>query len=140
MESIKAPYKTKQQDLLLSYLESIKGKHFTVEDVREHFASKNSSIGVATIYRHLEKLVANGTVNKYIIDETSAACFEYLGNDACHRDVPHFHLKCSKCGTLIHLECEELLQIQEHLMKEHGFMLDSFRTVFYGTCSKCAGK
>ena len=133
----KAPYKTRQQDLLLSYLKSIKGQHFTVEDVKEHFANKNSPIGVATIYRHLEKLISGGLVNKYIVDETSAACFEYIGSDSCQKTVPHFHLKCNVCGSLIHLECEELEQIRAHLKSSHNFELDSFKTVFYGTCSAC---
>ena len=36
----KAAYKTKQQDLLFSYLREMQGKHFTAEDVRAHFEEK----------------------------------------------------------------------------------------------------
>ena len=45
----KAAYKTRQQDLLFSYLNEMKGKHFTADDVRSHFEQKNLSIGIATI-------------------------------------------------------------------------------------------
>ena len=69
----KAAYKTKQQDLLLSYLRQMQGKHFTAEDVRSHFAKKDITIGIATIYRQLEKLVAEGTIQKYFIVEHSAS-------------------------------------------------------------------
>ena len=41
----KAAYKTKQQDLLFSYLEKTKGKHFTTEDVYSYFSKKEISIG-----------------------------------------------------------------------------------------------
>ncbi len=138
MENAKTSYRTKQQDLLLAYLKSTRGRHFTVEEVRAHFASAQAAIGVATIYRHLEKLVAEGTVNKYIIDENSAACFEYTGCCDCGADEQHFHLKCESCGRLIHLECDELALIRDHLQKEHGFVLNPLRTVFYGKCADCA--
>ena len=133
---IKTSYKTKQQDLLFSYLQEMQGKHFTAEDVRAHFAQKEISIGIATIYRQLEKLVNEGKIQKYFIDEHSAACFEYSGKD-CNTDEQHFHLKCEICGSLIHLECEELSELGKHLQNEHGFSLNPFRTVFYGICSDC---
>lgn len=135
---IRTSYKTRQQDLLLHYVMQTQGKHFTAEDVRIHFAEKEIAIGTATIYRQLEKLVKEGKLQKYIIDEHSAACFEYTGE--CSTDEQHFHLKCEKCGRLIHLECDELEQIKKHLLEEHGFVLDSFRTVFYGKCADCASR
>ena len=135
----KAAYKTKQQDLLFSYLREMQGKHFTAEDVRAHFESKNISIGIATIYRQLEKFVSEGKIQKYFIDDHSAACFEYAGEN-CKSNAQHFHLKCEVCGRLIHLECEELNELGGHLQVEHGFVLNPLRTVFYGVCTDCAAK
>ena len=132
----KSVYKTKQQDFLLAYLKEMKGRHFTAEDVRTHFESKQISIGIATIYRQLEKLVADGTLQKYFIDEHSAACFEYSGEN-CKAEIPHFHLKCEQCGNLFHVECEEIQELSEHLQKEHGFAINPFRTVLYGICNAC---
>ncbi len=133
----KAAYKTKQQELLFSYLREMKGKHFTAEDVRAHFEAKNISIGIATIYRQLEKLVTEGKIQKYFIDDHSAACFEYAGEN-CNPSETHFHLKCELCGRLIHLECEELEELGGHLKTEHGFVINPLRTVFYGVCTDCA--
>ena len=133
---MKTSYKTKQQDLLLSYLQHIQGKHFTAEDVHSHFESKNISIGIATIYRQLEKLVTEGTLQKYFINEHTAACFEYSGN-SCNKNESHFHLMCEKCGKLIHLECDELSELSEHLESEHGFSINPYRTVLYGICKNC---
>ena len=136
---MKAAYKTKQQDLLFSYLKEMQGKHFTAEDVRAHFEAKKISIGIATIYRQLEKLVAEGKIQKYFIDDHSAACFEYAGEE-CDASEQHFHLKCELCGRLIHLECEELEELGGHLKAEHGFVINPLRTVFYGVCTDCADK
>ena len=130
-------YKTKQQELLLSCIKSMKNRHWTAEDVHNYFLEQGVSIGIATIYRQIEKFVAQGVVQKYFLGEQNAACFEYIG-DKCHKDVSHFHLKCEKCGKLIHLECHDLEQLSSHLMAEHGFALDAFRTVFYGVCQSCS--
>lgn len=129
-------YKTKQQELLLSCFKAMQGRHFTAEDVVAYFQKQNISIGIATIYRQIEKFVAMGVVQKYFLGEQNAACFQYMGEE-CHKEVSHFHLKCEKCGTLIHLECHDLEQLSSHLMAEHGFALDPFRTVFYGLCENC---
>ena len=135
----KAAYKTKQQDLLFSYLKEMQGKHFTAEDVRAHFEEKKLSIGIATIYRQLEKIVAEGKIQKYFIDDHSAACFEYAGEN-CNTNEKHFHLKCELCGRLIHLECDELEELGGHLKTEHGFVINPLRTVFYGVCTDCMSK
>lgn len=136
---VRTAYKTRQQELLINYLEGTGGKHFTAEDVKNHFAEKEITLGTATIYRQLEKLVSEGKILKYFVDEHSAACFEYIGG-ACSPDEQHFHLKCEVCGTLFHLECEELSEIKNHLLADHGFELNPFRTVLYGTCPNCRQK
>lgn len=130
-------YKTKQQDLLLSCFKAMKHRHFTTEDVLAYFKKNDISIGIATIYRQIEKFVTAGIVQKYFLGDQDAACFEYVGED-CHKMANHFHLKCEKCGKLIHLECHDLEMLSFHLKSEHGFALDAFRTVFYGLCEGCA--
>ena len=45
--------------------------------------------------------------------------------------------KCEKCGKLIHLQCNEVESLKQHMMEHHGFEMDSLRTVFYGICSEC---
>ena len=76
----KAPYKTKQMTELLTFLKSVQGSHVTVNDICEYFQTKGISIGTTTVYRHLEKMVGEGLVAKYVVDGTSSACFEYIGS------------------------------------------------------------
>ena len=130
-------YKTSQRDILLDYLESVKNTHITAGDVCEHFKSCGASIGQAPVYRRLEKLVDEGLATKYIIDTNSPACFEYTGADSHAHGDACYHLKCEKCGRLIHLSCDEMGCMGSHLLTEHGFKLDPRRTVFYGLCSEC---
>ncbi len=133
----RSKYKTKQRELLLRYLETVPGIHVTAGDVCDYLKSQGASIGQATVYRQLEKLVDEGVIQKYVIDGNSAACFEYVEPDS-HADAKIcFHCKCEKCGKLIHLHCDELDAIQAHLIAEHHFKLDPIRTVFYGLCEQC---
>ena len=131
-------YKTRQREVILSYLETLPGEHFTAGDVYSHFNGCGSSKGQATIYRQLESLVDEGLLNKYIIDEKSPACFEYVGESSHVQESVCFHCKCTSCGRLIHLHCDELEGIKSHLLEHHGFALDPLRTVYYGLCEDCA--
>ena len=130
-------YKTKQRDQLLAYLETVPGRHITAGDVCEAFRQDGAPIGQSTVYRQLESLVGEGILNKYIIDEKSPACFEYVRSASHEGPGTCFHCKCEQCGKLIHLHCEELEEIRSHLQGEHGFRLDPRRTVFYGLCEAC---
>ena len=130
-------YKTKQRDILIDYFKSFPGVHITAGDVCDYFKEQGSSIGQATVYRQLESLVDEGILGKYVVDGNSPACFEYVG-EGSHNDTGIcFHCKCRKCGKLIHMQCEELESIKDHLYAEHGFRLDPIRTVFYGLCENC---
>ncbi len=130
-------YNTKQREELLEYLQSVPGEHITVNDVCNHFMKCGSGVGVTTIYRQLEKMVNEGIVKKYVLDSSSAACFEYVDRETECNKSGCTHLKCTKCGKLIHLHCEDLKATEEHILLEHGFMVDTTRTVIYGLCEKC---
>ena len=137
MTTTKPKYKTKQREAILAFFQSMPGLHLTVSDLKSHLEAQGENVGTTTIYRHLEKMVNEGLVNKYTIDSTSPACFEYI-DPGSHKDPEScFHCRCEKCGRLIHLHCDELKGIQGHLLESHGFKLNPMRTVFYGICEEC---
>ena len=136
----RSKYKTKQKDILVEYLKSASGTHITAKDVCDYFKNQGSKMGQSTVYRQLEGLVDEGVINKYIIDGNSPACFEYVGEEKHRESELCFHCKCEQCGRLIHLHCEELADIGEHLASHHQFILNPMRTVFYGLCAECAEK
>ena len=135
---LKADYRTKQQEMILRYIEKLQGTHITAKEIEEHLSKAGEKVGIATIYRRLDKMVAQGLVKKYYLDSMTAACYEYVpAEKECHE---HFHLKCEKCGKLIHFECDTFAKMQEHLAKEHGFAVNSLKTVLYGLCNECNNK
>lgn len=132
---MKGAYHTRQQDELLDYLREHPGAHYTAAQIRDHFSRQEKPIGTATIYRRLERFVEEGTVRKYLLDTGDSACYEYVAQrEEC---ALHFHCKCEKCGKLIHLNCDELNELKEHLLSCHGFAWNSGKTVFYGVCGEC---
>ncbi|MGN0350629.1 MAG: Fur family transcriptional regulator [Roseburia sp.] len=133
----KAKYNTKQREKLLNYMRAVPGKHITVAEVCEYFTEQGEAIGKTTVYRHLEKMVSAGIVKKYILDANSPACFEYIGEEQSACEMSCFHCKCTVCGKLIHLHCDELRNTGEHILNHHGFEIDARRTVFYGVCESC---
>ena len=125
------PYQTKQGKALTEYLQTLGSRHVSVQEIAENLPEH---IGTATIYRQLEKLAEQGLVQKYVNDG-APACYQYLGeNTQCRQ---HYHLKCLKCGALIHLECAEMQQLSSHILAEHGFLPDPTRSAIYGTCARC---
>ncbi len=133
--ALKAGYRTRAQGELLAYLKATPGVHHTAAELKEHFAHGGSPIGTATIYRQLERFVDEGQIQKYFIGTGESACYAFV--DPSVSCTSHFHCKCERCGCLIHLDCEELKEIQTHLLEHHGFQWNAGRTVFYGLCDQC---
>ena len=110
-----------------------------MNEICDFFREKGISIGTTTIYRQLEKMVKEGLVAKYVIDGSSSACFEYIGNHGEEHENC-YHCKCEKCGKLIHLQCNEVEILKQHMQQHHDFQMDPHRTVFYGICGECSKK
>ena len=140
---MRSKYQTKQRVELLAYLERMSGQHITVNDACEYFKAQGKSVGTTTIYRQLEKMVDQGIVTKYMIDLKSPACFELVREEGEGEgeDEDHcYHCKCEICQKVIHIHCDEIPQMQEHVREHHGFIINPKRTVFYGVCDECSAQ
>lgn len=124
-------YNTKQKQLIIDYLKDNSDKCLTVFDIKKHFEKSNIEIGQTTIYRCLDLLEKDNKVVKYVNSDCSS--YQYIEDD-CHL---HFHLKCIKCGNLIHLDCLELEKLESHIKGEHKFQIDNSKTIIYGICKIC---
>ena len=135
----KSEYQTKQKACVLAYLEAHPEQHITAAELVSALNRNGTPVGAATVYRQLERLEKQGLVRRYAMDDGSSACWQFGGEEAkagtCHA---HFHLKCTECGVLIHLDCDHLAAITAHVQEDHGFMIDPARTTFYGLCRACA--
>lgn len=127
-------YNTKQRELILGFLTEKAQKHVSVDEIIEYLSSQQASVSKSTIYRQLDKLVSEGIIRRFFLEEGMGACYQYAGGEGCRT---HYHFKCTGCGELLHVECEELDRLEEHVLSDHGFQLEAAKTVLYGVCEKC---
>lgn len=131
-------YNTKQKTAIMRVIKCVGDKHFTVDSLCEMLSQKGETVGRTTVYRCLEKLSEDGVLRKYAASSGESACYQYLEEKQhCHE---HFHLKCEKCGSLIHMECDEMKVLAAHIKSHHGFCLNPLKTVIYGICEDCTAK
>lgn len=129
-------YNTSGRMKLTAFLARNLHKQYSVEDLYAELTGEGVQIGKSSLYRQLEKLCEAGVVRKFRDAEKNRSFFQYVGDDAeCGK---HLHLKCQTCGKLIHLHCEPAGELVSHIAGEHGFQIDSKRSVLYGTCRVCA--
>ena len=130
-------YKTKQKELILTFLKNNKESHLTVDEILFNLQKEGTPVGKTTVYRALEKLEAQNLIRKYSISGTSS-CFQYIGDKkSCHS---HYHLKCSHCNKLFHIKDNNLDKAVSSIMKTNHFAIDNSKTVLYGICKECNNK
>lgn len=127
-------YHTKQSDIILECLEKTKDNAISAEDIENILRANGKPVGKATIYRHLMKYEKEGIVRKLTPPAAKSALFQISGN----RCGEHLHMRCVKCGTIIHLECGFMNMLDSHMKEHHGFSADYGTSVIYGVCSACA--
>ena len=128
-------YTTKQHQAILRCLEQRAEEALSANQLAEDLRREGCPVGLATIYRQLEKLSAAGQIHK--INTAEGAFYQLCGHtEQDHRDC--FLLKCSRCGRIRHLDCSHLGELYRHLEQEHHFRIDPRRTLFYGLCETCS--
>lgn len=131
----KREYKTKSRKLIIDYLVQAKDRSASIADIKTYFEEQEEQVNISTIYRNLDKMVAEGTVLKYQNEDGRKAVFQYVEEThGCHQ---HLHMKCVGCGKMIHLNCGFMDEISEHMMRHHHFKLQCENSVLYGICENC---
>lgn len=124
-------YNTKQRDEIVEFFSKHRGRCFSAKDIIKSGEIKS---GEATVYRTLSKLAESGVLKRFT-DGSAGACYQLAEGADCDK---HFHLRCEKCGKLIHIDCEFMAEIKGHIEENHDFYVDLGKTVFYGLCGDCA--
>jgi len=126
-------YKTKQKKAVQAFFLERHERCFTAEEVYIHLGNSGMEVGRTTVYRSIARLCGEGTLRRYIPPDTgNAACYQYnpCGN-------PHLHIRCTSCGGLAHVDCEEARAFCRHIASHHGFALDEGQTILMGRCKQC---
>ena len=129
-------YTTKQQQAVLHCLEQRPEEALTATDLAADLRQTGHPVGLATIYRQLEKLEAAGRIHRVRTEE--GALFQYCPNPESGH--PCFLLRCESCGRIVHLDCAHLEELTHPLEATHHFRIDLRKTTLTGLCETCEGQ
>ena len=128
-------YNTKARKFILEYLVNSTDTTVCATDVLEFLNKNGVSANLTTVYRYLNKLLTEHRLIKITDSKTGRSVFQLVKHKkSCDN---HLHIKCTKCGKLIHLDCEFIDRIKEHILNDHGFTLECTDSILYGICDEC---
>jgi len=130
-------YNTKARKYILDFLEKNTDVTVSATDIYEYVTSKDESINRATVYRNLNKLEEEKRVIKFSEAPSKKAVYQIVKNHGCEG---HLHIKCVKCGKLLHRDCGFMDELMEHLRQKHEFSLECSGSILYGICKECNQK
>jgi len=126
---------TRQREAILQVLKNAKN-HPSADEVYELVRRKLPRISLGTVYRNLEVLVENRSVQKLV---TEASPTRFDGNPGTH-----YHAYCTGCGKLVDVPLPEDPAIAEalleHARKNTDFLISGHTLEFIGLCPKCRKK
>ncbi|MBQ6905647.1 MAG: transcriptional repressor [Clostridia bacterium] len=127
---MKKEYNTRSKTIIKNIFSENEGKELTSRDVIE---LTRGNVGEATVYRLLNTLSEDGTVERRLTSDGAVYSYvDHHGDCGCG-----FHLHCVGCGNVLHLRCETMSGMRHHIIKEHGFVPLVETTVIDGYCDKC---
>lgn len=117
---------TRQRDAIRSAIESAK-RPLSPQEVLEAARGTVRALGLATVYRNLKRLVAEGTVQIITLPGESP---RYEVGKSAH----HHHFQCTACRRVYDVPgCPGTLR---HLAPR-GFRVERHDVTLYGRCSDC---
>ncbi|MBM3656202.1 MAG: transcriptional repressor [Actinobacteria bacterium] len=102
------------------------------QQIHKILSNEKSSIGLATIYRRLELLSAEGKIDA-IISPTGERLYRRCGQIEGH----HHHLICRLCGATEEIDLEAVESITARIARRYGYQDISHSLEVFGICASC---
>ncbi len=135
---LKREYNTKARRLIIEFLEKYSDNTVSATDIINYLKKTDITVNKATVYRCLNKLNKEKRLLKFTDEETQKSVYRLINEESdCNE---HLHIKCVNCGRLMHLECELMEEIRNHLHNDHGYELKCDGSIIYVVCNKCRNK
>ena len=103
----------------------------SAQEIHELLGRRGEQVGLATVYRTLQRLADAGEVDLLRTE----------GGEAIYRrcsDSHHHHLVCRSCGATVEVEGPTVERWTRAIAEEHGFGDVSHSLEIFGTCPDCA--
>ena len=134
----KVKYNTRQKQLVFEAVRDNCDKQLSCDEITFILASNGTPVGKTTVYRQLEKFVNEGIVRKINAHNSKSFVYQYVDKNLdCDS---HLHLRCTECGEYVHLGCDFISKVNEHIFLHHNFTVDNSHTEIVGICGKCSAE
>ena len=120
---------TPQRQLILAVVDEL-GGHCTPEAIYQHVQARTDTINRATVYRTLDFFLGLGLVTVAHCKE-GRVIYELAGS------IPHHHLVCQQCETILPVEHMLVQPLFEALGERFGFQVNTDHLMLFGLCAKC---
>lgn len=121
---------TRQRELILEGFLAVE-EHISAEELYRIVSKKDTSIGLATVYRTMNLLVDCGLAHELNFGDGQAR-YEHVF-DHQHHD----HLICNNCGKIVEFSSPMIEKLQEKISREKGFVVLNHKLELYGLCRDC---
>ncbi len=125
-----APARHTRQRAAVSAIMAALDEFRTAQEVHAQLHDGGDSIGLATVYRTLARMAADGEVDCIRTPDGQAA---YRRCSAGH----HHHLVCRQCGRTVEITPPDLEEWTERVGREHGFTEIDHELELFGRCAEC---
>lgn len=123
---------TKQKAMIMNYFVEFPDTHPTAEQVYDHLKKKNPKLGLATVYRNLNLLVAKDIIASIPLSKSGARY------DA--KEIEHYHLICENCGKIENIYIKQMEDIKSDIQKQTTSIILNQEILFRGICQECQNK
>ena len=127
-------YNTESRKKILEFLRDNKDKSFSAEEIFS--AVFKSGAGKSTVFRQLAKLTEELEIKRLADSRDRSVRYQYLDRESCRA---HLHLKCYRCGKLIHLDDELTSLFEKNVKSSKRFSID-MSAFIPGVCDNCVVK
>lgn len=122
---------TKQKDIVLNSLRSL-NTHPSADELYQYIHEEHAEIGVATVYRNLNKLAEKGEIRKVSGLDGS---FHYDWNVE-----PHYHFICNCCGKIHDITYAIAPDLIARAECVTDCKIQALEITFRGLCKECQQK
>ncbi|MEN2738744.1 transcriptional repressor [Microbacterium sp. X-17] len=104
----------------------------SAQTLHAQLRDENTGIGLATVYRALAGLAADGSADSLQSPEGESLY------RACTTPGHHHHLICRSCGLTVEIEATAVEQWARTTASQHGFTDAEHIVDIFGLCRSCA--
>lgn len=122
---------TRQQAAVSAKLDEL--DDFTsAQELHAQLRASGETVGLATVYRTLQNLAGEGTVDVLRTDDGEAIY------RSCATSKHHHHLVCRNCGHTVEVEGPTVEHWADSVAAHHGFTEATHQIEIFGLCAQCS--